>query len=187
MSRVGKQPIAIPGGVDVKIEKYEARVKGPKGELQVILHPLTKVAKDGDALTVSVGNPTDSLQKAMWGLTRALLANAVQGVSKGFEKVLVVVGVGYRADLKGKNLDLALGFSHPVTVEAPQGISFSVDPAPSGIEGAQSTVKVMGADKELVGRTAADIRSIRPPEPYKGKGIRYQDEHVRRKAGKSAV
>lgn len=187
MSRVGKQPIAVPGGVDVKIEDGEARVKGPKGELQVTLPRVTKVVKDGDEVTVSVTNPEDRNERAMWGLTRALLANAVHGVSQGFEKGLIVVGVGYRADLKGKNLDMALGFSHPISVEAPSGIAFSVEPAPAGIDGAQALVKVLGADKELVGRTAADIRSIRPPEPYKGKGIRYVDEHVRRKAGKSAV
>lgn len=187
MSRIGKQPILVPGGVDVKIGAGEAQVKGPKGALQVPLHPLTKVNLDGEVLAVAVDDPDDRQQKAMWGLTRALLANAVLGVSAGFEKNLVVVGVGYRADLKGKNLDLALGFSHSVAVEAPQGIEFTIDNPPPDIENAQAMVKVSGADKELVGRTAANIRKLRPPEPYKGKGIRYSDEYVRRKAGKTAV
>lgn len=187
MSRVGKQPIAVPGGVEVKIDAGEARVKGPKGELFVPLPRASAVEKSGEALVVSVSNPEDRTHKALWGLTRALLSNAVHGVSTGFEKGLIVVGVGYRADLKGKNLDLNIGFSHPVSVEAPNGIEFGLESPPPGIDGAQVLIKVMGADKELVGRTAADIRSIRPPEPYKGKGIRYRDEHVRRKAGKSAV
>lgn len=187
MSRIGKQPIAVPSGVDVQLKAQEAYVKGPKGELLVALHPVAKVAQNAELLSVEVENPDDRDQRALWGLTRALLANAVHGVSEGFEKSLIVVGVGYRADQKGKNLELNVGYSHPVAVEAPEGIAFSVDNPPSGIEGAQALVKISGANKELVGRTAADIRSIRPPEPYKGKGIRYSDEHVRRKAGKTAV
>lgn len=187
MSRVGKQPIVVPSGVDVKLGDAEAEVKGAKGTLQVPVHPLTKVNQEGETLVVSVDDPEDRQQKTVWGLTRALLANAVQGVSTGFEKSLVVVGVGYRADMKGKNLDLNVGYSHAVTVEAPQGIEFSIDNPPAEIENSQALVKISGADKELVGRTAANIRKIRPPEPYKGKGIRYSDEYVRRKAGKAAV
>ena len=187
MSRIGKQPIVVPGGVEVKIGADEAHVKGPKGTLQVPLHPLTEVSQESEVISVEVKEPENRQQRALWGLTRALLANAVQGVSTGFEKSLVVVGVGYRADMKGKNLDLALGFSHPVAVEAPQGIEFSIDNPPSDIDQAQAIVKISGADKELVGRTAANIRNLRPPEPYKGKGIRYSDEYVRRKAGKAAV
>jgi large subunit ribosomal protein L6 len=187
VSRVGKQPIAVPSGIDVQLTEAQARVKGPKGELQVPLHPLTSVVQDGDSLQVQVRDPQNRDHRAMWGLTRALLANAVLGVSEGFQKSLIVVGVGYRADQKGKNLELNVGFSHSVSVEAPEGIEFTVENPPSGIEGAQALVKVLGADKDLVGRTAADIRSIRPPEPYKGKGIRYSDEFVRRKAGKTAV
>ena len=187
MSRIGKQPIAVLGGVDLQIGATEIQVKGPKGTLQVPIHAFAQIKRDGDIVTVSVKDPEDRQQKAIWGLTRALLANAVQGVSEGFEKSLVIVGVGYRADLKGKNLDFNVGFSHSVSVEAPQGIEFSVDNPPPNIEGAQVLVTVRGADKELVGRTAANIRSIRPPEPYKGKGIRYSDEYVRRKAGKAAA
>lgn len=187
MSRVGKQPISVPGGVDVKLGSGQAQVKGPKGELQVPLNESVNVGQEGSELTVTVKNPEDRKQRALWGLTRALLANAVTGVSEGFQRDLVVVGVGYRAEIKGKNLDMSLGFSHPVVVEAPSGIEFVVEGAPAGIESAQALVKVTGPDKELVGRTAANIRSIRPPEPYKGKGIRYSDEYVRRKAGKAAV
>ena len=141
-------------------------------------------------LTVTVQSPEVQEERALWGLTRALLANAVQGVTQGFEKRLILVGIGYRADLKGKNLELQVGFSHPVTVEAPPGIDFRVDDPPSGtgsIESAQATLVISGPDKELVGRVAANIRKIRRPEPYKGKGIRYIDEYVRRKAGKAAV
>lgn len=186
MSRVGKQPIEIPGGVDVNLGTGSATVKGPNGTLNVPVHDLASVEKNDGHVVVSVKNVDDQQSRAIWGLTRALLANAVEGVSKGFEKRLVVVGVGYRADLKGKNLDLQVGFSHSVPVPAPQGVEFSLEDAPGGIDGAQATVVVKGADKELVGRTAADIRKIRPPEPYKGKGIRYSDEYVRRKAGKTA-
>lgn len=190
MSRIGKQPISVPGGVDVQIESSRAKVKGPKGELYVPVHPLTEVAQEGEELKVSVKNTDDRQEKAMWGLTRALLANAVQGVSVGFEKRLVVVGIGYRVDLKGENLDLQLGFSHSVAFEAPPGIEFVVEDAPGDvnvIDDAQATIVVRGADKELVGRTSAQVRKIRPPEPYKGKGIRYLNEYVRRKAGKTAV
>ncbi|MYF72358.1 MAG: 50S ribosomal protein L6 [Gemmatimonadetes bacterium] len=187
MSRIGQQPIDVPGGVNVQIGATQAEIKGPKGTLQVPLHPLTQVVQEGESLSVTVEDPEDRHHKSIWGLTRALLANAVQGVTAGFDKYLVGVGVGYRADMKGKNLDINVGFSHPVTVEAPQGIEFSVDAPPSEIENSQALVKISGADKELVGRTAANIRNIRPPEPYKGKGIRYSGEYVRRKAGKAAV
>jgi large subunit ribosomal protein L6 len=164
-----------------------ATVKGPNGSLEVLIHQVCKVVQDGDELVVSVEDTDDAQSRAFWGLTRALIANAVEGVTKGFEKRLVVVGVGYRAELKGKNLDFQVGYSHNVPVTPPQGIEFAIDAAPGGIESAQTTVIVRGASKELVGRTAADIRKIRKPEPYKGKGIRYEDEHVRRKAGKTAV
>lgn len=187
MSRIGKAPITVPSGVDVKIGGGSAQVKGSNGTLEVPIHRLTQVAQEGDQLLVTVEDKTDQPSRAAWGLTRALMANAVEGVSKGFEKRLVVVGVGYRADLKGKTLDLNVGYSHSVPVTPPDGIEFSLDNAPGGIDGAQTTVVVKGASKELVGNTAADIRKIRPPEPYKGKGIRYEDEYVRRKAGKTAV
>jgi large subunit ribosomal protein L6 len=184
---VGKQPIPIPSGVQVQLQEGGARVKGTKGQLEVPVHPLTKVREEDGSLIVSVDQPDDRNARAMWGLTRALLANAVAGVTAGFEKRLIVVGVGYRADLKGKSLELQVGYSHPVTVAPESGIEFAVEPPAGGIEGAQATLVVRGADKELVGRAAANLRKIRPPEPYKGKGIRYADEYVRRKAGKAAV
>ncbi len=187
MSRVGKQPISLPGGVDVQLQPGRVQIKGARGALQVPVHPLTQVRQEDSTLHVTVENPEDRESRAMWGLTRSLLSNAVEGVSKGFEKHLTVVGIGYRAEIKGKNLDIQVGYSHPVIVQPPPGIEFSVDPPPSGIEGAQASIAVRGADKELVGRTAANIRKIRPPEPYKGKGIRYTDEYVRRKAGKAAI
>jgi len=187
VSRIGKMPIPVPSGVDVKIGDKIVTVKGSNDSLEVLIHSLTMVSQDGDQLVVTVEDTKDQASRAAWGLTRALIANAVEGVTKGFEKRLVVVGVGYRADLKGKNLDLQVGYSHNVPVTPPQGIEFSLDDPPGGIEGAQTMVIVKGASKELVGSTAADIRKIRPPEPYKGKGIRYDEEYVRRKAGKTAV
>jgi large subunit ribosomal protein L6 len=187
VSRVGKVPITVPSGVDVKIGDGLATVKGPNGTLEVLIHKLTKVEQEGDQLSVKVENPDDQATRAAWGLTRALVANAVEGVVKGFEKRLVVVGIGYRAEIKGNNLDLQVGYSHNVPVTPPHGIEFALDDPPGGIEGAQTTVIVKGASKELVGSTAADIRKVRPPEPYKGKGIRYADEYVRRKAGKTAI
>ena len=187
MSRIGKMPIPIPLGVEFQMGDGKATVKGPNGSLEVLIHQVCKVVQDGDELVVSVDDAEDAQSRAFWGLTRALIANAVEGVTKGFEKRLVVVGVGYRAELKGKNLDFQVGFSHNVPVTPPPGIEFATDAAPGGIESAQTTVIVKGANKELVGRTAADIRKIRKPEPYKGKGIRYADEYVRRKAGKTAV
>lgn len=187
MSRIGKQPIAVPNGVDVRVSGGIATVKGPNGTLEVLVNDLTEVTQEGEALRVSIKDEADQRSRAMWGLTRALLANAVEGVTKGFEKRLVIVGIGYRADLKGKSLDFQVGFSHNVPVQPPSGIEFSIDQAPADIDGAQATVVVKGASKELVGRTAAEIRKVRPPEPYKGKGIRYADEYVRRKQGKTAV
>lgn len=187
MSRIGKQPIPVPGGVDVRIQGEKATIKGPNGTLEVPVHSLTSVTHEGEELKVAVQDGSEQRSRAMWGLTRALLANAIEGVTKGFEKRLVVVGIGYRADLKGKNLDLQVGYSHNVPVQPPQGIEFAVDAPPADLETAQATVIIKGPDKELVGRTAAEIRKVRPPEPYKGKGIRYADEYVRRKQGKTAV
>lgn len=187
MSRIGRQPIHLPEGVEVQILDGKALVKGPNGKLQVLIHSSTEILRDGDYLLVKVERPEDRETKAFWGLTRSLIFNAVEGVTKGYEKRLVVVGVGYRADVKGKNLELQVGYSHPVTIEEIVGIKFDTDSAPSDVDGAQITVVVSGADKELVGRTAANIRHVRPPEPYKGKGIRYAGEYVRRKAGKTAV
>ncbi len=187
MSRVGKQPILLPSGVEVQVQPQVVKVKGAKGALQVHVNPLARVEQENGTLRVSVEDPDDRRSRAMWGLVRSLVANAVLGVSEGFEKRLVVVGVGYRAELKGKNLEVQVGYSHSVVVEPLPGIELATEDAPSGIESAQVTIVVRGADKELVGRTAANIRKIRPPEPYKGKGIRYANEYVRRKAGKAAV
>ena len=177
MSRIGKAPIAVPGGVDVKIDGGTVTVKGPKGELSRKVDDQVSVRQDGEQLLVERTDDTREA-RALHGLTRSLIANMVTGVTEGFRKELDIVGVGYRAALKGSDsIELALGFSHPVVVKAPAGIDFVV-PAPTRIE-------VHGIDKQLVGQVAADIRAWRKPEPYKGKGVRYVDEHVRRKAGKA--
>jgi large subunit ribosomal protein L6 len=187
VSRIGKQPVPLPSGVDAQVSTDEVRIKGPKGQLEVPVHRLAKVDRQNDALVVSVEDPADRQSRALWGLTRALIANGVRGVTDGFEKRLVVVGVGYRADQKGKNLELQVGHSHSVVFEPLPGVELSVDNPPGGLEGAQATIVVSGIDKERVGRTAANLRAVRPPEPYKGKGIRYADEYVRLKPGKAAV
>ncbi len=177
MSRIGRKPIAVPEAVTVEVAPGRVAVKGPKGELSQELSSAMTVAQENG--TITVARPTDRGEhRALHGLTRSLIANMVEGVTEGFEKRLEIQGVGYRAALKGKNLELALGYSHPVSVEAPEGIDFEV-PQPTEIV-------VRGIDKQLVGQVAADIRKRRPPEPYKGKGIRYRDEHVLRKVGKRA-
>jgi len=178
MSRIGKQPITIPGGVDVSLDGQHVTVKGPKGTLEHDVPDTITVSRDGDSLVVT--RPDDERQnRALHGLTRSLVANMVTGVSTGFTRDLEIVGVGYRAIAQGPTkIELQVGYSHPVPVDAPEGVEFEV-PAPTRI-----TVK--GYDKQLVGQVAADIRKIRKPEPYKGKGIRYADERVLRKAGKSA-
>ena len=177
MSRIGRAPIPVPSGVDVTIAGQHVTVKGPKGTLARELPGAITVRQDGDQLLVE--RPNDERQnRALHGLTRSLVNNMVVGVTDGFRKDLEIVGVGYRATPKGPNkLELALGFSHPVNVEAPDGITFEV-PTPTHIA-------VKGIDKELVGQVAANIRKLRKPEPYKGKGVRYADEHVARKAGKT--
>lgn len=177
MSRIGRKPVAVPESVTVELAPGRVAVKGPKGELSQALSPEMTVEQEDGVVTVS--RPTDRGEhRALHGLTRSLIANMVEGVTEGFEKRLEIQGVGYRAQLKGKSLELALGYSHPVSVEPPEGIEFE---APS-----QTEVVVRGIDKQLVGQVAADIRKRRPPEPYKGKGIRYSDEHVVRKVGKRA-
>lgn len=177
MSRIGKTPIPVPAGVTVAVNGATVSVKGPKGELHQELPGAITVRRDADQLIVE--RPDDEREnRAMHGLARSLVNNMVVGVTDGFRKELDIVGVGYRAAAQGdRKVDLQLGFSHPVSVEAPEGITFAV-PAPTRIE-------VHGVDKQLVGQVAADIRSIRKPEPYKGKGVRYVDERVRRKAGKA--
>ena len=177
MSRIGKSPISVPSGVDVTVADRHLTVKGPNGTLERDLPGTITVRQDGEVLLVE--RPDDERQtRAMHGLVRSLVNNMVVGVSDGFTKELEIIGVGYRATAKGADaLDLALGFSHPVEVKAPAGITFEV-PSPTRIA-------VKGSDKELVGQVAADIRKLRKPEPYKGKGVRYLGEHVVRKAGKS--
>jgi large subunit ribosomal protein L6 len=178
MSRVGKQPIAVPSGVDVTLDGSHVVVKGPKGTLEHDAPPVITIDREGDQLLVT--RPDDArTSRSLHGLTRTLVANMVTGVSQGFTKELEIVGVGYRATSQGPTqIELQLGFSHPVRVDAPEGISFEV-PAPT-------RVLVSGCDKQLVGQVAADIRKLRKPEPYKGKGVRYSGERVLRKAGKSA-
>jgi large subunit ribosomal protein L6 len=177
MSRIGRLPIPIPDGVDVAVDGSLVRVKGPKGELsQAVSRDLSIEREDS---TLRVTRPTDRPQhRALHGLTRSLIFNMVEGVTNGFEKRLEIQGVGYRAQLKGNTLELALGFSHPVRMEAPAGIDFEV-PVPT-------QVIVRGIDKQAVGEVAARIRKLRPPEPYKGKGVRYAGEYVARKVGKRA-
>jgi large subunit ribosomal protein L6 len=177
MSRIGRKPIAVPSGVTVTIDPDVVRVHGPKGELSERIPRDITVAQEGEEILVK--RPTDRGEhRALHGLTRSLVANMVEGVTEGFSKTLEIQGVGYRAQLKGKDLELALGYSHPVPVKAPDGIEFEV-PQPT-------RVIVKGISKQAVGEVAAYIRKQRPPEPYKGKGIRYEGEYVARKVGKRA-
>jgi large subunit ribosomal protein L6 len=177
VSRVGRQPIPLPEKVQVEIEGSQVAVKGPKGELVRQFHPDMRIEQDDDHLVVT--RPTDQRQhRALHGLTRALLNNMVVGVTEGFRKELEIQGVGYRAEMSGDNLVMHLGYSHPIEVEPPPGIVFTFEPR-------AKVITVEGIDKEVVGQLAADIRRLRPPEPYKGKGVRYRGEHIRRKAGKA--
>jgi large subunit ribosomal protein L6 len=177
MSRIGRQPIPVPVGVNIAIDPGRVMVNGPLGELSQQVPVRITVERREDELVVT--RPTDRGEdRALHGLTRSLIANMVEGVTKGFEKKLEIQGVGYRAALKGTSLELNVGYSHPVVIDAPQGITFEV-PAPT-------QVFVKGVDKQQVGEIAAEIRKVRPPEPYKGKGIRYEGEYVRRKVGKRA-
>ena len=176
MSRIGRMPVNVPSGVNVKVENGGVRVKGPKGELGIdVTHPIT-VRVEGSA--VMVARPNDEKRsRQLHGLTRTLIANMVDGVTKGFARNLEIVGVGYRAQMQGKKLSLQLGYSHPVVVDPPAGITIAVE--------GTNKISVSGPDKQQVGQLAAQIRDIRPPEPYKGKGIRYEGERVRRKLGKA--
>ncbi|MEW5993287.1 MAG: 50S ribosomal protein L6 [Candidatus Zixiibacteriota bacterium] len=179
MSRVGKKPIEIPDKVKVEISNHTVTISGPKGSLVREVHPDMKVTLDNNALLVE--RPSDlKKHRALHGLTRALLYNMVVGVTEGFSKQLQIIGVGYRAEARGKNLVLHLGYSHPIVFSPPDDVSIAVEPK-------ENRIDVSGTDKELVGLVAAKIRSFRKPEPYKGKGIRYVDEHIRIKAGKAAV
>jgi len=177
MSRIGKKPIEIPQGVEISIENNLVKVKGPKGELEQYIRPEIKIEKKENEIIVSVGKETKRTS-ALWGLSRTLIANMIEGVTNGYEKKLEIQGVGYRANLEGEDLVLLVGFSHPVKIEKVAGIKFEVQ---------KLNIIVSGISKELVGQVAARIRAVRPPEPYKGKGIRYEGEYVRRKSGKKAV
>ncbi len=178
MSRIGRKPVTVPKGVTLQLDGNSVAVKGPRGELRRSLHPDMQIALDKDQFTV-VRPSEEKRHKALHGLTRTLVQNMVEGVSKGFSKTLEIQGVGYKAETKPYGVNLIVGYSHPVKYEAPKGIKISVEN--------NTVVKIEGADKELVGQVAAELRSVRPPEPYKGKGIRYQGEHVRRKAGKTGA
>jgi len=178
MSRIGKKPVTLPKGVNLELQGQTVAVKGPRGELRRTLHPEMQLVLENGVLTV--GRPSeDKRHKALHGLTRTLVQNMVDGVSKGFVKTLEIQGVGYKAEAKPYGVNLVVGYSHPVKYEAPKGIKISVEN--------NTTVKIEGADKEAVGQVAAELRAVRPPEPYKGKGIRYQGEQVRRKAGKTGA
>lgn len=177
MSKIGKKPIEIPSGVTVSVKEDAVSVKGPKGELTKPLIKGVNVVVEGNLVKLTPMEG-DKENIAKWGLQRALLANMITGVTQGFEKVLEFQGVGYKAAVKGSDLELSLGYSHPITVNGVEGITFSVE---------KNSIKISGSDKELVGKVAAEIRTKRLPEPYKGSGIRYKDEVIRRKAGKKAV
>ena len=176
MSRIGRLPIPVPGGVDVQVDGRKVIVKGPKGELShTVVEPIEIRLEDG---TLTVNRPTDqNTVRALHGLTRALLNNMIVGVTEGYRKTLEIVGVGYRVQARGQNLEFSLGYSHPIMVEAPEGITFNVE--------RPTVFSVEGIDKQKVGEVAANIRKLRKPDPYKGKGVRYQGEVIRRKAGKT--
>jgi large subunit ribosomal protein L6 len=180
MSRKGKLPISIPKGVEVKISGSEVTVKGPKGTLHQKVDPAVVLKIDGDKLSVSLAEKDMQEKGELHGLFWALLQNMVNGTAKGFEKVLEMVGVGYRANVQGKALDLQIGFSHPTKIPIPEGLQVTVDKN-------NTVIIIKGADRQMVGQFAATIRAKRPPEPYQGKGIRYSGEYVRKKAGKSAA
>lgn len=175
MSRIGKQPITIPSGVTFTQTGQHLDVKGPKGTLMLDVHPRVMIAYKDNQVTVTVQDPDLQSDRALWGLTRMLVANMITGVTTGYEKKLEINGVGFKAQLSGKNLVLNLGFSHPIEFPIPEGITMAVD---------KNVVTVSGIDKQLVGETAAVVRRFKKPEPYKGKGIKYVDEVIRRKAGK---
>ncbi len=177
MSRIGRLPVDIPSGVQVELSGSKVRVKGPKGELSRVFSSLIDIKMEDNQLKIARASDNPE-ERALHGTTRAVLANMIHGVSKGFEVILEVEGVGYRAEMEGKNLSLFVGYSHPVKIEPPAGIAFETDAK-------TRQIKIQGFDKELVGQVAANVRNVRPPEPYHGKGLRYLGEKVRRKAGKA--
>ncbi len=178
MSRIGKKKLIIPVGVTAGVEKNQVYVKGPKGELRLNLHPRVIIAFEPDGITTSVANENNKQDRSLWGTFSSLMFNMVKGVTEGFKKQLEINGVGYKAAMNGSNLMLEVGFSHPIEVKPVAGVKFSVE---------KNIITVEGADKQLVGEMAAQIRKVKKPEPYKGKGIKYIDEVVRRKAGKTAA
>jgi len=178
MSRIGKQPIVIPKGINVQIDKNTVSVKGPKGFSSLTIHPSVDVEMQGEEIRIKPRSET-KVARSIHGLTRALIFNMVEGVRNGFEKKLEIVGIGYKANVSGKSLNLALGFSHPIEYPIPDGIEIQVEK--------QTSILVRGIDKQKVGQVCAEIRGFRPPEPYKGKGIRYEGESVRRKVGKTGA
>ena len=175
MSRVGKKPVVIPSGVTVELKDETLKIKGPKGELSLAVHPKVTIAHTDSKLNVSVKHPDVKAEKALWGLFRALINNMVVGVTTGFSKVLEINGVGYKAAVTGTKLVMSLGYSHPIEMEIPKGLEAKLE---------KNVLTITGIDRQLVGQFAAEIRSQREPEPYKGKGIKYSDETIRRKAGK---
>lgn len=177
MSRIGKKTIQIPAGVDVTINGQTVSVKGPKGTLATTLHPHVNVIKDGSSINVTVADENEKGDRSLWGLSATLVNNMIVGVTKGYEKKLELIGVGYRVAMQGKDLKIEVGYSHPVIFKLPEGVTATAD---------KTFITLSGSDKQMVGEMAAQIRRIRPPEPYKGKGIKYEGEQIRRKAGKAA-
>ncbi|MEK7617656.1 MAG: 50S ribosomal protein L6 [Patescibacteria group bacterium] len=175
MSRIGKKPVILPSGVKAELNGSSLSVSGPKGVLQIEIHPKVKVNVAEKEITVDIADKENKKEKSLWGLTRALINNLVEGVTKGFEKKLEVNGVGFKVQVSGQKIIMSLGFSHPVEVEIPNDLSVTVD---------KNLITIQGSDKQKVGKFAAEVRELKKPEPYKGKGIRYIDEVVRRKAGK---
>lgn len=178
MSRIGKKPIAIPDGVTVRLDNGSVHVKGPKGELTYEMHPLVKIAQDDNVLLMSIEHEDNVEEKALWGTCAAIVTNMVKGVSEGFAKQLELNGVGFKWSVSGNTLKMSLGFSHEVEYTLPEGIEANID---------KMTLTISGYDKQLVGQVASEIRGLKKPEPYKGKGIKYVDEHIRRKAGKQVA
>jgi large subunit ribosomal protein L6 len=177
MSRIGKKPIIIPQGVDIKLTPDEITVKGPKGELKQKIHPSVKVEQADKQINLTVINPEEKSDKALWGLFGSVIRNMIIGVTAGYEKKLEVIGVGFKVSQKGEVIVLHVGYSHPVEYKLPKGISAEID---------KNFITIKGCDKQILGETAAQLRRIRKPEPYKGKGIKYSDEIIRKKAGKTA-
>lgn len=186
MSRVGKKPVILPSGVSAKVDGGVLSITGPKGTLTLSIHDKVKIELADNQIIADVARKEDKREKALWGLYRSLIQNIVDGVTSGFSKELDVVGVGFKAEVKGQALVLNLGFSHPIDFTIPAGIEAKVEkqPTKTGIQQYQTTITISGIDKQLVGQTAANIRELKKPEPYKGKGIKYADENILRKAGK---